>query len=267
MIFETSGSTGTPKRVTHVSALLRREAAYFLTRLRRPSRVVRFVPPQHLYGYIFSVLLPELAGVPIFDARTFYNGYRPARFAPDDLIVAAPHQWRWLFNRGTVFPSSVQGVSSTSPCPADLFGHVQLIDVYGSTETSGVGYRFHSDHPYELLPWWRRGDPAIEQNDFIRWVDNHHFFVEGRRDGAVQISGVNIFPSVIESRLRLLPGVADCVVRLMHPTQGRRLKAFLIPHPGADLDSLQRRIALEFTGPEELAVIHFGAEIPLPTDW
>ena len=267
MIFQTSGSTGQPKRVKHVSALLRREAAFFLklltlTELGPPKRVVRFVPPQHLYGYIFAVLLPEIAGIPIFDARTFYDGYRHANLQTGDLIVAAPHQWQFLVDRKTIFPAGVQGVTSTAPCPAALFESIPLLDVYGSTETSGVGFRFRPGDPYELLPWWDSADGAIEQNDRIRWVSPRHFFVEGRRDGGVQVSGMNVYPAAIEQRLLENAAIANCTVRLMRPEEGRRLKIFLVTTAGADRNALETWISQNFTGPEQIAAITYGAELP-----
>ena len=261
MIFETSGSTGIPKRVFHVSALLRREAAFFLSILPRPARVVRFVPPHHLYGYIFSVLLPELGGIPVFDARTFYGGYRPVDFAPGDLIVATPHQWQWLFQRRVRLPNGIHGVTSTSPAPPEIFGRIPLLDVYGSTETSGVGYRYDAAAPYELLPWLQPTDEAITQTDRLRWVGPRQFYVEGRKDGAIQVSGINLFPKTLEARLREYPGVKACAIRLMRPEEGRRLKAFVVLE--ADRPAFEAWVAKQFEGPEELASLTYGTELPV----
>lgn len=276
MIFETSGSTGLPKRVEHISALLRREAAFFLALLGKPERVVRYVPKHHLYGYIFAVLLPELAGVPVEDARTFEDGYRVVRLRAGDLVVATPHQWQFLVDRATEFPEGMRGATSAAPCPPELFRALrwqfQLLEIYGSTETSGVGYRFSPDEAFTLLPWLKAGDRQLEQNDYLRWTSPHTFFVEGRRDDAVKISGVNVYPRDVARRLREVPGVADCAVRLMRPDEGRRLKAFVVLASGVDPAEWKRRVESAFHGPERLESLQFGSSLPQtaegkPKDW
>ena len=275
MIFETSGSTGQPKRIEHISALLRREAAFFLELLGRPVRVVRYVPKHHLYGYIFTVLLPELAGVPVEDARTFEEGYRAVKLHPGDLLIATPHQWQFLVDRGTVFPAGITGVTSAAACPVALFqtlrAQMRVLEVYGSTETSGVGYRFDPEEPYHLLPWLEAGDPGLEQNDHLRWTGPGTFFVEGRKDGAVEISGIKVYPGEVERRLRQLPGVQDCAVRAMTPEEGRRLKACVVCGR-EEQPAVLREIERTFRGPERLASVVFVAGVPRspegkPVDW
>jgi acyl-coenzyme A synthetase/AMP-(fatty) acid ligase len=65
--------------------------------------------------------------------------------------------------------------------------------------------------------------------DEVEWCDSRSFRPLRRRDQAVQVAGINVYPQYVASRLKEHPGVADCSVRLMRPEEGVRLKAFVVP--------------------------------------
>ncbi len=156
-----------------------------------------------------------------------------------------------------------------------------MTEVYGSTETAGVAVRRWPEPSYQLMPHWRFDDPvrddapAIvhrsgrrhELPDGIWALDRDRFTLTGRRDGAVQVGGVNVYPDEIAARLREHPGVREAVVRLMCPEEGDRLKAFVVPgaavDPAALLADLQAWIMTSLPTPARPTSITLGPRLPI----
>lgn len=178
--FSSSGSTGVGKHIRHREDVLANEAMAWANIVNNAKnqiveRIVLLVPTNHIYGFIWGVLLPHALGKPVIEADL--------STLPDlqtgDLIVAVPDQWAWLAqNAKTVkrWPQRVQGVSSTAPIPADIHSKLianiaietiattdilekssggrlsRLFQIYGSSETAGLAYRADPAAPYSLLP-------------------------------------------------------------------------------------------------------------------
>jgi 4-coumarate--CoA ligase len=75
------------------------------------------------------------------------------------------------------------------------------------------------------------GGDALPLQDHLEWVGPSRFFVRGRRDGVVQVGGVNVAPAAVARHLEALDEVATAAVRLDLRTG--RLKAFVVPEPRA----------------------------------
>ena len=115
---------------------------------------------------------------------------------------------------------------------------------------------------------------AISPPDNLRWLDERRFVVNGRRDGAVQVGGVNVFPARVRDALLAHAGVADAAVRLEADTG--RLKAFVVPAGGEDgdalLDDLDRWCGDRLSAPERPRRFALGGALPVnamgkPADW
>ncbi len=256
--FFTSGSTGKAKCCTHAMADLWAEAEAHAARLR-PSRILSAVPSHHIYGFIFSVLLPLKAGCEVTDIRAGL----PSAFRPGDVIVSFPDHWRFL-SRSLASLPAVTGVTSTAPMPGDLAhglraqGLSRLVEIYGSTETAGMGWRDDPTGPFGLLDGWSVADaPAtegtlslaapdgrrVETPDVVAMAGARSFHVRRRLDGAVQVGGVNVFPVHVEATLQRHPLVARARVRQASLESGGRLKALIEPKdPSADPDDLRRAL-------------------------
>ena len=97
-------------------------------------------------------------------------------------------------------------------------GLSRLLQVHGSSETAGIGWRDDPDGPYTVLAHWDRDTPPHPQHDVgqmrrapapggpaasetvvapdrLEWLDRRRYHVRGRQDGAVQVGGVNVFRS------------------------------------------------------------------------
>ena len=250
LTFQTSGSTGEPKRCTHALADLWAEAAGWARMFPATPRVVATVPAHHIFGTIFTALLPDLLGCAVA------TGTAAVRDAPaGTLVVGTPTHWAYLARALLAFPDGLAGVTSTAPMPASLAHRLRgqrlgrLVEVYGSSETGGVAMREREDAAYRLLDGWTSspdgsldrllstGEHAtLASPDHLRWLDDRHFVLEGRRDGAVQIGGVNVFPGRVRDVLLAHAGVAEAAVRLER--EAGRLKAFVVPAGDADPEGL-----------------------------
>lgn len=287
LTFRTSGSTGVPKRCTHAVADLIAEAEGWARLFGPVSAIQALVPSHHIYGAIFTALLPDLLGSPPVERGAGADMAR--RAAPGTLIVGTPTHWAYLSRSLLGFPPEVAGVTSTAPMPHHLAHQLRaqrlgrLVEVYGSSETAGVAWRDREDAAYALLPCWSRvGDGSVARTggepsplpDRARWLDDRRFALEGRRDGAVQIGGANVFPSRVRDLLLAHAGVEDAAVRLEEGTG--RLKAFVVPGRGVDPDrllgELDRWCGARLPSVERPRRIAVGCALPVnamgkPADW
>jgi 4-coumarate--CoA ligase (photoactive yellow protein activation family) len=303
LTFRTSGSAGSPKRCTHGLALLWQETLELARLLPGRKRILSVVPSHHIYGFLFTVLLPRAlpAGttrVDVLDLRTATPATVLREARPGDLLVAHPGWWELAARLEPRFADDVVGVSSTAPCPDPLAraladAGLRLLQVYGSSETAGVGWRDQAGAPYTLLPYWSRTDDpgalarslpdgavaAYPLQDKLHWDGPRRFRPNGRIDAAVQVGGVNVFPSYVAEVLCLHPRVAEASVRLMRPDEGVRLKAYIVPADAGD-EAARAALGVELvdwcagrlTTPERPAAFSFGERLPRqasgkPADW
>jgi len=238
--FFSSGSTATPQRYPLPSAHLESEVAFFAEILPRAAsrRIWSVVPAHHIYGFIFTVLLPvALPEHPeVRDARGRMLSSLQREMAPGDLIVAVPDFWQQWCRSGTPLPSGIIAVSAAAKLDDTFLHHLTeqgawVLDVYGASECGGIGYRHAAHAPFTLLPHWRKdGERLVSAQhsalppDRIEWLDARHFHVTGRHDGVVQIAGHNVDPDAITRVLMQHPSVRDAAVR----EHAGRLKAFIV---------------------------------------
>ncbi|MFA9218391.1 MAG: hypothetical protein ACEQSK_14985 [Sphingomonadaceae bacterium] len=285
--FQTSGSSGAPRYCEHALALLWQEIRYFSGVFGPVRRILYAVPAHHIYGFLFTVLLPvALPEAELVDARQRLPAEVCRGARPGDLIIGYPGFWASVAACGLPFPAGVSGVSSTAPCPAPLAQQLaaaglRLLQVYGSSETAGVGWRDAAQQPYTLLPYWQRSaavdvltrpdahgtplDYAVP--DVLEWRAERQFLPVARRDAAVQVGGINVYPEQVAALLRRHPGVSAAQVRLMRPDEGSRLKAFIVAAPGysgPDLrESLLDWVRAELPAPARPVSFTLGPALPV----
>jgi long-chain acyl-CoA synthetase len=299
--FRTSGSSGSPKRCTHSIAALWQEVGELAGLLPGRRRIVSAVPAHHIYGFLFTVLLPHALGIDsadVIDVRDRSPAGLATQLRPGDLVIGHPEFWRALAHLAPQLAPGITGVTSTSPCPDEVADALRaagldtLLQVYGSSETGGVGWRDAAHADYRLFSYWTRvGDEAqLERllgdgrrlryplQDKLAWSAPDLFRPSGRIDHAVQVGGTNVFPAYVADVLAMHSGVREVAVRLMRSDEGNRLKAFIVPQEGDRVDLDRMRAALtdwvreRLTVPERPTVFSFGGQLPRkadgkPTDW
>ena len=319
--FASSGSTGRPQRSVHQRVELEQEVDAVLDAAlgahidapmdtmpgdpgqAAPTRIITAVRAHHIYGFLFSALLPQrllhrrLQAVEVLDMVGRPPALAVHMVRSGDLVLGFPDWWRVALRSGDSWPAGVVGLTSTAPCPADIgqqalaagIGH--WIEIYGSTETAGIGWRHTPGAPFVLHAHWQRADDdslirrrpdgtvssPLQPPDRLEWTDDRHFLPLARRDGVVQVGGVNVDPAAVRSQLLKHPGVADAAVRTTEVGSGLRLKAFVVPHAPApephrlaqDITDWCRRHLAPAARPVEIRV---GSELPRnemgkPRDW
>ncbi len=282
--FTTSGSRGAPKRCSHERGDLHLEVRYLAQLFANARRIIALTPPHHIYGFLFTAMLPTFLGIPVLRAETLSPGVLSRELAAGDVVVSVPPRWEWLARSIPCWPEGVRGITSTAPCPDPLktvlmeSGLSGFTEVYGSSETGGVGVRSWPETRYTLMSHWdwdlAEPTPALLHKisgrrvclqDDVRLQAEGKFTVESRKDGAVQVGGVNVFPGRLETLLRSQPGVADAAVRLSSVIGRQRLKAFIVPDGtlahvtlAAALDTWTQ----QFPAPERIRSFTFGPAVP-----
>lgn len=249
----TSGSSGEPKAVTkrldQLDAELQELERCFGPRLgQRP--LLATVPPHHIYGLLFRLLWPLAAGRPLLGDTLAY----PEQLAlwlkrqPEALLISSPsfiqlllasHEHQQLPPLACCFSSGGPLAASAATAALAAWGEAP-IEVYGSTETGGIGWR----QQHQGLRWtpfapihWRR-DPAqgtlMIRSPYLaddQWwptadridADGDGFVLLGRADRIVKIAEKRLSLDQLEQQLTSHPWVADCALLMVD--QGRAIVA------------------------------------------
>lgn len=278
MTVATSGSTGSPRPCVHDVADLLAEATFLATQFVGRRRVVALVPAHHLYGIIWTALLPDALGVPV----VMRSIGAPLGLTVGDLVIAVPEQWQALGRIVRRFPADVIGVSSAGALNDSVgagllaAGLARLVDIYGSSETGGIAMRDVPANEYDLLPRWQLSEHSGEDwrlidrhgrvcnlPDHVERMSTGTIKLMGRRDGAVQVWGHNVWPERVARTLRTVDGVADVAVRLH---EHGRLKAFIVLTPDHDplqvAADIQEIIITHLADHEHPKSLRFGSALP-----
>lgn len=278
LTFQTSGSSGPTKAIFHGIDELLAEVDTVALLVPSTRRILSVVPPHHIFGFLFTCLLPSRIGVEVVDLHTRAptSVFRTAQAG--DLIIATPHIWSHLGRSGTDFVPGVRGVTSAGPSDAATWAIRQtaklteMLEVYGATETAGIGTRTDPTAAFKLFAHlnrvddtvWRASDMRqLDTQDRLTWAGPRSFHVMGRRDDVVQVAGVNVSPSYIARIIGDIDGVAEAVVRPGH----ERLRAFIVPaNPQTNRNEFEQTVRRAINARLEAAArpndITFGNALP-----
>jgi len=288
--FRTSGSTGRPLPFTHNMDSLIQEIVEIAQMFEHQKRIISFVPAHHIYGFLFTVMLPAHAGVSVLDCRGHGIGSLNNILEPGDLLVSFPAHWHYLDRSMPSWPENIRGICSTGPAKPELLQRLCnkglcITEIYGSSEHGSIGYRQGHDTPCRVFSFISRSEESqqhkeyflirtfpdgsrkiFQADDILKWENNKEFRVLHRRDGAVQVGGINVYPEKVARQIKTHPLVDDCAVRLADKNENPRLKAFIVPAQGGEPDSIQREIRAwifkNLSVHERPVYLSFGMEIP-----
>lgn len=271
----TSGSTGVPKRYPKHWGGFVHEARIAGQRLgldaAAAGQVLATVPPQHMYGFVYSVIMPAQFGYAVGAERPFYpEDIRRALAARPQptILVTTPVHIRACVLDGVRFPPLDFILSSTAALDAALAAQAEslygapLHEFYGSTETGAIASRrqahsalwrtfddisvastddgFRVETPY--LP-----EPLV-LGDQVEVRNEREFLLHGRNTEIVKIAGKRVALGDLNRLLLAVEGVVDATFFLPNIEAGAReprLTAFVVA-PGRTreqiLDALRSHI-------------------------
>jgi acyl-CoA synthetase (AMP-forming)/AMP-acid ligase II/3-hydroxymyristoyl/3-hydroxydecanoyl-(acyl carrier protein) dehydratase len=269
--FRTSGTTGAPKVVRKRLAQVERELAnlHALWGAALEGRTVRSsVSHEHIYGFLFSAMLPLSMGLPIAAERISspdaLDGFRdggtvlvlsPAFLKRAVAARAAPFAIDpppVLFSSGGVLPGEVAEA-------ARRVFRAPVREIYGSTETGGIAHRsggegepwvcfpgisvrMDADSRIEVRSPYLPDDGYFATGDLGRPAGPGAFTLLGRADSIVKIEEKRVALGDVEGRIRESPLVEEAhVVALEDSRQFLAAAVVLSPDGRALLDSAGRR--------------------------
>jgi 4-coumarate--CoA ligase (photoactive yellow protein activation family) len=277
--------------------MLREEARGLCFLFGGIKRAVSIVPSSHSYGFIFGLQVPKVMDIPALPLPPLPTVYWPEVLKEGDLFITFPMFLKQLMAMGVKFPRGITVLTSTAPCPDEIIeavyeaGAHRLIEIYGASESGAIAWRERAGQPFTLLPFWegnvengmlasinRKNTPLkVDIPDIVPFEAGNRLLRPcGRKDNAVQVAGVNVYPQKVEALLKSHPAVADAVVRLQRPEEGERLKAFIVLQDGAGqaaaAAALRAFMKEKLSAHEIPRSITFGDKIPLTTfgkkrDW
>ncbi|MCQ2604061.1 MAG: AMP-binding protein [Spirochaetia bacterium] len=258
----TSGSTGRPKAVLQRLREFENDNAFILSMWKEEfykRKVCSCVSQHHIYGLLFSCMLPFAAGIPFRRDRIM----QPEGFEvlDDDsyMIIATPAflkrtlenvSGRLHLKDPMIFTSGGVLTPEVAEQTDRIFGFWP-VEVYGSTETSGIAYRQSKNG----LEWtlfadaqiWKNSDGCLvirspyisdpagfETADLVDIRDDGKFLLLGRSDSVVKIEEKRISVTEVENRLNQCEFVKDSCVIAMSDRRQYLAAAVVLNEKGLD---------------------------------
>lgn len=266
----TSGSTGAPQPNFKPWGSLVAGARLHAGRLglSDAALLVATVPPWHMYGLEWTVLLATRAPVTVYCGEAFYpDDVRRALGTVDArrVLVTTPIHLRAMLRATVDFPPVDLVVCATAPLDRALAEEAErrlsarLLEIYGCSEAGTLAYRL----PVEQEAW--RPFPGFELSmadgivsasasflpqpvalaDRIELAADGTFRLLGRLGDLVKVAGKRASLADLNARLLTIPGVEDGVIvesSALASGGGDRLCAFVVA-PGLSAETVRRRLA------------------------
>lgn len=255
----TSGSTGKPKAVPQRMKEFEEDNAFVISKWGEEfisRKLVTTVSQHHIYGFLFGVSLPFTLGVPFRRKRIEFPEEFETLSDEKYMIIATPAFLKrtveieeklslknpWIFTSGGA--CSAELAEKTEK----LFGFCPL-EVYGSTETSGIAYRQQSKDGPKFTPFanarlWLGDDgclrvvsPYIKNPegfataDLAEFFDDGRFVLKGRSDSIVKIEEKRISLTEVENRILRTGLVSDVKVVALQNDVRQYLAAAIVLNP------------------------------------
>ncbi|MDD5722861.1 MAG: class I adenylate-forming enzyme family protein [Syntrophales bacterium] len=296
LILFTGGSTGNPQMWPKTPRNMLAEACFQVDTLGMTGEDIFLstVPPNHIYGLLFSVLAPFISRARILKETCVFPReiIRAARDFQASILVSVPAHYRVLRTEALNCGHLRIALSSAGTLDREdgAFFHdktgLEITEIFGSTETGGIAQRRRSQDGESWIPLppvdWKidegklcvRSDflsPALPRDgegffmtaDRIDADGNDRFILRGRTDTVVKIGGNRVDMAEIQAKLKQIPGVRDAFVVSLPVGKGRQNELAAVVATDLTVARLRRQIAQiceAYAVPKRLAVVD---EIPL----
>ncbi|WP_022933107.1 AMP-binding protein [Treponema bryantii] len=225
----TSGSTGKPKAVPQRMKEFEEDNAFIISKWGQEfteRKLITTVSQHHIYGFLFGISLPFTLGTPFRRHRVEFPEEFEKLTDVSYILIATPAFLKrtveveekldmkkvWIFTSGgAVSPElALQTEKVFGFCP---------LEVYGSTETSGIAYRQQNKDklvwtPFDNAKIWLGDDGCIRiispyiknpegfaTADLAEIYEDGRFILKGRSDSIVKIEEKRISMTEVEARL------------------------------------------------------------------
>jgi len=227
---------------------------------------VTTVSQHHIYGFLFGITLPFALGVPFRRNRIEYPGEFQTLSDEKYMIIATPaFLKRTVESEGSlpmkdcfIFTSGGVLTPETAKMTNELFGFWP-VEVYGSTETSGIAWRQSKDGlnwtPFDNAKIWKNEDgclvivsPYIKDpagfatNDLVDLLEDGSFLLKGRSDSIVKIEEKRVSLTEVENRLLQSELVSDVKVIAMEDRRQYLVAAIVLNAKGKERFLNQRKL-------------------------
>lgn len=225
----TSGSTGKPKAILHNLNEIEEDNKTVISIWGdeySKRKLITTVSQHHIYGFYWCICLPFTIGLPFRRKRIEFPSEFEELTDTSYVLVSTPAfikrtvEVEESLNMKDIFISTSGGALSEELAvkAEKLFGFCPM-EGYGSTETSGVGYRQQSRDglwitPYDCVKVWigENGclnikspfisDPnGFATSDLAEIREDGKFLLKGRSDSIVKIEEKRISMTEVENRL------------------------------------------------------------------
>jgi acyl-coenzyme A synthetase/AMP-(fatty) acid ligase len=293
----TGGSTGRPKIWRKTARNLFGEAQYLVDRfgITGGDLVLATVPPRHIYGLLFSVLVPFLSGARVIDGTAAFPGEIISAVDRHSatVLVSVPIHYRVLKAADFRMPSLRTAFSSAGALAkedADYFygrTGIAVNEIYGSTETGGVATRRAALGEEVLTPFENVGfriekgvlkiksdfiSPDLPKDaggyfttsDRVR-RDGGGFVLLGRVDDIVKVAGKRVDLAEIQQAIKKTAGVSDARVFAVRAANGRQNEIAAIVAGGIEEAALRAalgRVLEPSCLPRRIRIVHRLPSLP-----
>lgn len=242
----TGGSTGKPVVWTKTVENIMGEALFHVREhnICQTDVVAATVPPYHIYGLLFSVAAPLLAGACVAEQTSVFPHeiINTVVGVKATILVSVPAHYRAL--KGHDFPddhhlrlafSSAGVLDEADEKDFRERNKVFLKEVYGSTETGGIAFRCRGRDedfftPFDVIETYITKEtlnirsafvsPEIDLDDSgfylvpdrVKQCSGKSFSILGRSDTVVKVAGVRVDLDQVSGVLKTMEGVRDALV-------------------------------------------------------
>lgn len=266
----TSGSTGEPVPHFKTWGSLALDIAEETERfsIGAGHAVLGTVPPQHMYGFESTIILPLLSGAALTPERLFYPADIDAAIqrtpSPRVLFITPFHLRAWMESGGNARVETI--ISATAPLSVALAREAEertgarVLEIYGCTEAGQIASR----RPTQGAEWTAYAGLHLRMDadratvfgghveaptplqDVIEILgDGTRFLLHGRLGDLVNIAGKRNSIGYLNHQLLSIPGVSDGVFYLPDDDKEplTRLAAFVVA-PGLNKAQIMAALRL-----------------------
>ena len=224
----TSGSTGKPKAVQQRLKEFEEDNGFIISKFGykfEDKYLVTTVSQHHIYGFLFGISLPFTIALPFRRKRIEFPDEFDSLTDGEYVIIATPaflkrtneSKTKLPLKNCEIFSSGGMLLPEVAKKSNEVFGSWP-IEVYGSTETSGIAWRISRDGlewtPFENAKVWKDEEgclriisPYIKDPngfataDMVDMLDDGRFLLKGRKDSIVKIEEKRISMTEVENRI------------------------------------------------------------------